>query len=363
MSLRIGVAGMRRGLGFAKLIAARKDCRVVAVCDRNRQRAQETAEQVKAEPFDNYDRFCDQPMDAIIIVTPVPTHFECSIKALNVGKHVLCEIPIVFDLDQAEKLAAKVEQTGLKFMTAENVNYFPCIQTIHKIVKEGKIGDVVLAEGEYVHDARGFLFNRDDGLGGGSGTVPSWRDSINPIQYCTHELGPLLMILDDTIRTAVCVDSTFPGEGHSGEIRTQIALFKTQAGRTIRELTAFKIALQPEHHFFCLYGTKGTIETDRYQWYQNLKFYSEENPGQKEWINIPISHVHPDAPPEAHSGGHGTSEYFMVDDFIRSITEDTPPVLDVYKGLDMAVPGICAAESARRCGQLVEVPSFRRRSR
>jgi predicted dehydrogenase len=362
MSLRIGVAGMRRGLGFAKLIAARKDCRVVAVCDRNRQRAQETAEQVKAEPFDDYDRFCDQPMDAIIIVTPAPTHFECAVKALNAGKHVLCEIPIVFDLDQAENLAAKVEQTGLKFMTAENVNYFPCIQAIHQIVKEGKIGNVVLAEGEYVHDARSFLFNRDDGLGGGSGTVPSWRDSINPIQYCTHELGPLLMILEDKIISAVCLDSTFPEEEKSGVIKTQIALFKTQGGRTIRELTAFKIAREPAHHFFCLYGTQGSIETDRYQWYSNLKLYSEKNPDQKELLNIPTSLVHPNVPPEAHCGGHGTSEYFMVDDFIRSILEDTCPVLDVYKGLDMAVPGICAAESAQRGGQLIEVPDFRRRT-
>ncbi len=363
MSLRIGIAGMRRGLGFAKLIAARKDCRVVAVCDRNPRRAQETAEQVKAEPFDDYDRFCNQPMDAVVIVTPPPTHFECAVKALDAGKHVLCEIPIVFTLDEAEKLAAKVEQTGLKFMTAENVNYFPCIQEIHRIVKEGKIGNILLAEGEYVHDARDFLFNRDDGLGGGSETIPSWRNVINPIQYCTHELGPILMILDDRIVSAICLESTSPGQGQSGEFKTQIALFKTQAGQTIRELTAFKIARRPEHHFFCLYGTKGSIETDRYQWYTNLKLYSDENPGRKELLNIPVSHVHPNAPPEAHSGGHGTSEYFMVDDFIRSITEDKTPCLDVYKGLDMAVPGICAAESARRGGQPVEVPDFRKETR
>ena len=360
--MRLGVAGMRRGLGFAKLLSARKDCRVVAVCDRNIERARETAAAVRAEPFEDYDRFCEQPMDAVVIVTPPSTHFECSMKALAAGKHVLSEIPAVVDLDQAKQLAAKVEETGLKYMAAENVNYFPCIQEIHRLVRSGMIGDVVLAEGEYVHDCRSFLFNRDDGLGGGTDTVPSWRHSINPIQYCTHELGPLLMILEDRIVSAVCLESNFPGEV-SDRIVTQIALFKTAAGRTIRELTAFKIARQPEHHFFCLYGTKGSIETDRYQWYQNLKLYSETEAGQKGLIDVPTSIVHAGAPPEALAGGHGTSEYFLVDDFIRSIREDTTPPLDVYKALDMTVPGICAAESARLGGQIVRVPDYRKETK
>ncbi|MFA5864540.1 MAG: Gfo/Idh/MocA family oxidoreductase [Phycisphaerae bacterium] len=358
MALKIGIAGLRRGLGFARLFAARKDCRVVAVCDNNRQRAEEAATQVQANAFDDFNKFCDQPLDAIVIVTPPSTHFECTVRALDAGKHVLCEVPAITSMSQAEQLVNKVRQTGLKYMIAENVCYFPCIQLMHKIVAEGKLGQVVLAEGEYIHDCRAIMYNRDDGLGGGEGDIPSWRIKFNPIQYSTHELGPLLMILQDRIIWANCQESVFSEEGKSGIIHSQIALFKTVGGRTIRSLVAFKIAREPAHHFYCLYGTKGSVETDRYRWTDNLKLYYEEDADHKVLFDVATSLTHPEAPPEALAGGHGTSEYYMVDDFVRSILEDKQPPLDVYKALDMTVPGLCAVDSAQKGGELVPVPIF-----
>jgi len=243
-------------------------------------------------------------------------------------------------------------------MIAENVCYFPALQEIHRIVREGLLGDVLLAEGEYVHDCRDILYNRDDGLGGGTDSIPSWRDALQPIQYSTHELGPLLMILNDRIVSVSCMDSTFPAKDKCKVANTQIALFKTAGGRTIRELVAFKISRQPGHHFYCLYGTEGSVETDRYRWYENLKLYSERTSTEKTLSDIPTSLMHPDAPPEAQAGGHGTSKYYMVEDFVRSIVDDTQPFLDVHKALDMTVPGICAADSARQDGRLVTVPNM-----
>jgi predicted dehydrogenase len=359
VELRIGIAGLRRGVGFAKLFSARKDCRVVAVCDRNMERAQEAAALVGAEAYDDYDVFCNQPMDAIVVITPPPTHFECSVKALGAGKHVLCEIPTVVNFDEARQLVAKVKETGLKYMTAENVCYFPGIQKMHELVLAGKIGDVAMAEGEYVHDCRSMLFNRDDGLGGGNGKVPSWRGSFDPIRYSTHEIGPFLMILDDRIVSASCMEARFPVENNNGTIWMQAANFKTAAGRVIRELVSFSVAREPSHHFYSLYGTLGSIETDRYRWTTNLKTYFEGETAVEKMSDLETSLVHPDVPPEAVEGGHGTSEYFMIDDFVRSIRENTTPPLDVYKGLDMTLPGICAAASAQHGGKLIEVPHIR----
>ena len=63
------------------------------------------------------------------------------------------------------------------------------------------------------------------------------------------------------------------------------------------------------------------------------------------------------------AGGHGTSEYFMVDDFVRCILDDTKPAIDVYEGLDYTAPGICAHLSAEQGGKAVEVPDFRPKKR
>ena len=356
MSVRIGIVGVRRGGGFATLLSARKDCRVVAVCDRDRGRAEAAAVGVGAEALDDYDRLCEKELDAIVIATPPAGHFECSVTALESGKHVLCEVPAVVTLSEAEQLAAKVKQTGLKYMLAENVCYFPCIQEMHRLVREGRIGRVTYAEGEYIHDCRSIMYDRSDGLGGGTGGRPTWRVDFEPIQYCTHELGPLLMILEDRIVTASCMEAVSSTERRPGFIKIQSAIFETAGGRVIREVTGFSVAREPAHHVFCLYGTKGSIETDRYRWMENLKVYGEDDPDQKEMTDLATSLTHRDAPPEARAGGHGTSEYFMVDDFITSIVEDRTPPIDVTKALEMTVPGICAAMSAKRGGELVQVP-------
>jgi predicted dehydrogenase len=281
------------------------------------------------------------------------------VKALDAGKHVLCEIPTVVNLKEAESLVEKVKQTGLKYMAAENVCYFPNIQKMHEFVRAGKIGNVTFAEGEYIHDCRSLMFNRDDGLGGGRGAVPSWRASFDPIRYSTHEVGPFLMIMDDRIISAACMETRFPVENNNGIIWMETAIFKTLAGRVIRELVSFSLAREPAHHFYSLYGTLGSIETDRYRWTENLKVYFEGETAKEKMDDVATSLVHPDVPPEAVAGGHGTSEYFMINDFVRSIREDTAPVLDVYKGLDMTLPGICAAASAQSGGRLIEVPCIR----
>jgi predicted dehydrogenase len=356
--LRIGVAGLRRGSGFAKLVSLHPDCQLVAVCDRNIERAREVAGIVQAEPYDDYDRFCQQEMDAVIIVTPPPTHLECTVKAMDAGKHVLCEIPAVVSVEEAKVLVKKVKARGLVYMAAENVCYFPIIQEMHRRVQEGQIGNVIQAEGEYIHDCRSIMVNRDDGLGGGMGNIPTWRNSFDPIQYSTHELGPFLMIMEDRIVSVSCMESMNRDDLEPGTLKIQSALFQTAAGHVIRELVSFKVVREPAHHFYCLYGTRGSMETDRYHEETNLKLYVEGQEVRDRMIDIPVSPIHPGLPPEALAGGHGTSEFIMVNDFIRAIRDGKSPLLDLSMALGMTMPGIYAAESARRGGERIMIPDL-----
>jgi hypothetical protein len=87
--------------------------------------------------------------------------------------------------------------------------------------------------------------------------------------------------------------------------------------------------------------------------------YTERTKNLHGPMTLPLSSAHTGAPPEATAGGHGTSEYFMCNDFVRCIVDDTEPAIDVYRGLDYSVPGICAHISAENGGEPVEVPDFR----
>ena len=78
----------------------------------------------------------------------------------------------------------------------------------------------------------------------------------------------------------------------------------------------------------------------------------------EEGVAIEISSSAKDAPEEAMLGGHGTSEYYLVRDFLSSIMNDTKPPIDIVRALDMSVPGLIAHECAKEGGVWKDIPLF-----
>ena len=62
--------------------------------------------------------------------------------------------------------------------------------------------------------------------------------------------------------------------------------------------------------------------------------------------------------PGEREGLHGGADLKMMRAFIRCIIDDTKPPVDVDLGIRMTVPGIIAAESAAKCGELMEIPEI-----
>jgi len=359
MSLKIGIIGLRRGASFLGVLNSRADAQVTAVCDVNAERARGFAKSNEVPQwFASHDDLLGSDIDAVVVATPAPLHARHCIAALKAGKHVLSEVPAVWTVDEGRELARTVKQTGLKYMFAENMNYMAFIQTFDTMVKDGRIGDPYYAEAEYIHDCRSLMQARDDGVTPGSDTGPTWRAGMPPIYYCTHSLGPVLQIMDDRVVTAVGMH-TGPRVGReTNTIDMQIAMFKTAKGNVIKITVGFTVARHPSFHYFSIYGTEGVLESPR-GGYQGYKANVNDIPNLQSMLDLPLSWVHTNLPAEAQAGGHGTSEYLMIDDFIRPILEDTTPTIDVFFGLDMTLPGICAHESAENGSVPVPVPDLR----
>ncbi len=81
--------------------------------------------------------------DAVYIATPHMAHYECIKSALQAGKHVLCETPLVLNGDEAKELYRYAESHGLVLMEANKTAHCPAFNHLMVLVKSGLIGDVV----------------------------------------------------------------------------------------------------------------------------------------------------------------------------------------------------------------------------
>lgn len=88
-----------------------------------------------------FEEFLDA-VDAIYIATPHETHYDYTRRALLRGKHVLCEKPMAFTKNQAERLFALAKKKELVLMEGIKTAYCPGFGQIINIAKSGKIGEI-----------------------------------------------------------------------------------------------------------------------------------------------------------------------------------------------------------------------------
>lgn len=82
-------------------------------------------------------------VDAVYIATPHLSHYELTKQALLAKKHVLCEIPLVLDVEQARELYALAEKQGVILMEANKTAHCPAFNHLMVMIKSGAIGEVV----------------------------------------------------------------------------------------------------------------------------------------------------------------------------------------------------------------------------
>lgn len=91
---------------------------------------------------DHFKDFLDS-VDAVYIATPHQFHYKYAKDALHAGKHVLCEIPMTLEHEQARELYEYAEQNGLVLLEASKTAFCPSFSRIITMVKSGIIGDVM----------------------------------------------------------------------------------------------------------------------------------------------------------------------------------------------------------------------------
>ncbi|MGJ8561612.1 MAG: Gfo/Idh/MocA family protein [Litorimonas sp.] len=100
----------------------------------------------------------DAKVDAVLIATPVNTHFPLALAALRAGKHVLVEKPMTETPEQAAKLLEEATRRGLVLMVDHTFIYTPAIQKIAELIRDDELGDIFYYDSTRVNLG---LFQRD----------------------------------------------------------------------------------------------------------------------------------------------------------------------------------------------------------
>ena len=377
--LRIGVVGLRRGLTYLRLARLMEDrVRVVAACDKNNK----TIGLARKEfPNISYyrsfkDLLHDSRVEAVVIATPMPLHAEQSIKCLRAGKHVLCEVAAFMREDEAEPLIKTVEETDLIYMLAENVVYTRPNLMVWNMVEKGVFGELVYAEGDYIHDCKSLNFKED-------GTL-TWRGRIRREltgnTYPTHAVGPVAKWLGIGVKDKFLELASFSsgsralplyvrekfGLSHPGSDRgfwrqgdMVVTLIRTEQERLIllRYDTASNRPHIPTTHHL-LQGTKAAYLSPRWSGDDPLIWIKGES--GSDWENLwryAERFEHPLWVEKAKGLGHGGGDYIVFSEFINSVRTGRSAI-NVYEASAWSMIIPLSKKSEESGGKPVKFPEY-----
>jgi predicted dehydrogenase len=107
---------------------------------------------------DHKELIFNPKIDAVVIATPVSTHFDLAMQALKAGKHVLVEKPITSTAEQALQLINEAESRNLVLMVDHTFVYTGAVRKIHELIDLGELGDLYYYDSVRVNLG---LFQRD----------------------------------------------------------------------------------------------------------------------------------------------------------------------------------------------------------
>lgn len=170
--VRIGIVGTG-GIGNAHLGAYRnvKDVQIVAACDINEERLNETCDKFGIEKryLSITKMLANEELDAADVCVWNCNHAKCTIEALNAGLHVLCEKPMAYNAKEAVEMKAAAEKNGKILMIGFVTRFSDEAKVAKDLIDNGYLGEIYYAKAQYIrrHGNPGGWFGDTARSGGG----------------------------------------------------------------------------------------------------------------------------------------------------------------------------------------------------
>jgi predicted dehydrogenase len=200
------------GPNLLRNIVANKRCQITRVVDLSSNRR----DYVKGlypdiEVTDRIEKVLqDAVIDAVVIATPVNTHFDLAIQALEAGKHILVEKPLARSVEEARKIGEKAFEKNLVAMVGHTFLFNAAVRRVKQLIDSGELGNI-----RYIYSQRlnlGRIRSDVDAL---------WNfapHDISIIQYWLGNPTPLSVVnrgidyIQNGINDVVFMNIIYPGK-------------------------------------------------------------------------------------------------------------------------------------------------------
>jgi predicted dehydrogenase len=380
----VGIGG--QGSGHVSNLLKIPGCRITAVCDIRPERTEWATKAITAAghppptaytrgPRD-FERLCEtEDLDLVYNATPWEFHVPIMLAAMKNGKHTATEVPAAMSVEDCWAMVESAEKHKKHCVLMENCNYDRAEMMVYNMVRQGLFGEILHAEGGYLHDLRGIKFaDQGEGL-----WRRAWATKLNGNLYPTHGLGPVANCLDinrgdrfdhlvsmsgpsrglqDWAAAHVPADSPKRKEQYvCGDVN--VSLIQTARGKTIVVQHGTNLP-RPYSRIHMVQGTKGL-----FQGYPN-RLYIEGRGRQDQWLDAPSAQAEFDHPlwkeiAEAATGaGHGGMDFIEDYRLIKNLREGQPTDFNVYDAAAISAVVGLSVQSVSRKAAPVDFPDFSR---
>jgi len=211
--LRIAQIGVGYwGPNLLRNLVSNKRCQVTQVVDLSEERRSYVKNLYPSiDVVDDISKVFENPdIDGVIIATPVFTHYDLAIKALNAGKHILVEKPLARSVNEVEDIGKISQKNNLVAMVGHTFLYNAAVRYVKKFIDSGELGDV-----RYIYSQRlnlGRIRSDVDAL---------WNlapHDISIIQYWLNDPVPISVVkrgigyIQDGISDVVFMNIIYPNK-------------------------------------------------------------------------------------------------------------------------------------------------------
>ena len=351
-------------------------CCITALCDLVKENIEESvgiiAKQKGKTPAifsgeNGWKQLCEaQDVDLVYICTDWASHADIAVYAMQCGKHVATEVPAATTIADCWRLVDTAEATQRHCIMLENCCYDEFELCSINMAQQGVLGDIIHAEGSYLHDLRERITSNDNGERKWSNWQIEFMNSHNGNPYPTHGLGPIALAMNihrgDRMKSIVSVSSIRTGDkdGLNGTMNS--ALITTEKGKTI--LVQHCISLpRPYSRSFLLSGTEGFAQKYPIPMFAFAPDSENAITGE-ECENITKKYVHPFVAEYKERGtelcGRRWIDYAMDCRLIHCLRNGMPLDMNVYDAALWSSLVELTDTSANNGGTPIEIPDFTR---